>query len=192
MNDVTLIGRVESEFTYDHTLYGESFYTGYVSIKRTSGTYDKIPVLISERLINVDEDYTGKYIQIKGQFRSHNKHEENKTRLILYVFVLDISLINQEAHVNDLLLEGTLCKQPVYRMTPQGREIADIMLAVSKGYGKSDYIPCIAWGRSANYAAGMDTGTKVRLTGRVQSREYNKNGEIKTAYEASVILLEAI
>ena len=191
-NQVTLVGCISSDFTYDHEILGEKFFKTYVTVKRTSGTNDKIPVLISERIINVKSNYIGQYVHIEGQFRSYNKHYEDKTRLLLYVFAFNVELLNVQAHVNDLLLEGTLCKQPVYRMTPQGREIADIMLAVSKGYGKSDYIPCIAWGRNANYAAGMDTGTKVRLTGRVQSREYNKNGEIKTAYEASVILLEAI
>lgn len=191
-NQVTLVGYISSDFTYDHEILGEKFYKTYVSVKRASGTTDVIPVLISERIINVKNDYTGQYVHIEGQFRSHNKHEENKTRLLLYVFAFSVELLDRQAHVNDLILEGAICKQPTYRMTPQGREIADIMLAVSKGYGKSDYIPCLAWGRNAGYAASMDTGTKIRLTGRVQSREYSKCGEIKTAYEVSVSLLEVV
>lgn len=188
-NQVTLVGYVSSNFTYDHEILGEIFYRMYITIKRDSGVADEIPVLVSERIVNVNTNYIGQYVHIEGQFRSHNQHCEDKTRLILYVFALSLSIVN-ETHVNNILLEGTICKPPTYRETPQGREIADIMLAVSKGYGKSDYIPCIAWGRNAGYVATMDTGTRIRLTGRVQSRGYSKNGETKTAYEVSVSLLE--
>lgn len=189
-NQVTLVGCINSDFTYDHEILGENFFRVLVTIKRDSGTNDILPVIVSERLIDVRQKCTGKYIHIEGQFRSYNKHDTDKTRVILYVFAISVELLNEADNVNDILLEGTICKPPIYRETPQGRQIADIMLAVKKGYGKTDYIPCIAWGRNALYLNGMPVGTHVRLIGRVQSREYSKNGEIRTAYEVSASLIE--
>ena len=156
--------------------------------------------MISERLIDVTKDYTGEFIMVNGQFRSYNRHEEMKNRLILSVFVREITFVEEEldgAKTNQIFLDGYICKEPVYRMTPLGREIADILLAVNRAYGKSDYIPCICWGRNARFAGKLKVGEHVAVWGRIQSREYQKrigNDQIisKTAYEVSVSKMECL
>lgn len=190
-NQITIVGRISSEFTYDHETYGEKYYRVIVSVKRDSGIEDNIPVIISDRIINTNDDYFNKYVAIKGQFRSYNLRENLKTRLILFVFATSIEVVAFD-NINDLFLEGVITKPPTYRFTLYGREISDIILAVNRGYGKCDYIPCIVWGRSANYVSGLMVGDTVRVAGRVQSREYDKNGETKTAYEVSVNLVESV
>lgn len=190
-NQVTLIGRISSELTYDHEFYGEKYYRATVSVERTSGTVDDIPVMVSDRLINVRENYLNEYVAIRGQFRSYNLHEALKTRLLLYVFAVDLEIVEPE-DINDVFLEGVITNQPNYRETPLGREIADVTLAVNRAYGKNDYIPCICWGRTARYLRYMKIGDSIRVAGRVQSRQYNKAGETKTAYEVSVNLLESV
>lgn len=186
MNQARLIGTVAAEFVYSHESFNEKFYLTYIQIKRTSGATDLIPAVFSERLINTKDNYTGQCIAIRGQFRSCNK--DNK--VLLYVFVQDYELIEDEENYNDVFLEGYICKKPTYRKTPLGREVSDVVLAVNRACGRTDYIPCICWGRNALYAANTSVGSYVRLAGRVQSREYQKNGETKTAYEMSVALLE--
>ena len=154
--------------------------------------------MISERLIDVTRDYVGEYIQIYGQFRSYNRHEEKKNRLVLSVFAREISFTEEEndkIKSNQIFLDGYICKNPVYRRTPLGREIADILLAVNRPYGKSDYIPCICWGRNARFASGFEVGGHVQIWGRIQSREYVKkhedeSTEKRVAYEVSVSKLE--
>lgn len=185
-NLVNLVGEL-GQVTYDHTMYGEDFYHTTLEVKRDSGKADIVPLIISERLmegVNV-----GDYVHVSGEFRSYNKHDEDKNRLKLYVFVnaLEVAAVG---NVNDVFLEGYLCKTPTYRHTPQGREIADVILAVNRGYNKSDYIPCICWGRSAYFVRRLEAGDGIRVAGRIQSRDYVKNGETKTAYELSVNLLE--
>ena len=141
-NQVTVIGMVVSEFTYSHEVFGEGFYMVDILVKRLSSSNDRIPVMVSERLIDVTEDYRGKCIMVSGQFRSYNRHEEQKNRLVLSVFAREIEFIEEEpdgARTNYILLEGYMCKRPVYRKTPLGREIADLLLAVNRPYGKSDY-----------------------------------------------------
>lgn len=197
-NQVTVTGEVVSEFTYSHEVFGEGFYMTDISVKRLSNSCDRIPVMISERLIDVSEDYRGCTLMVTGQFRSYNRHEEQKNRLVLSVFAREIEFVDEEpdgAKTNSILLEGYICKKPVYRKTPLGREIADILLAVNRPYGKSDYIPCICWGRNARYASGFEVGEHVRILGRIQSREYVKKlseteAETRTAYEVSVSKLE--
>lgn len=199
-NQVTVIGMVVSEFTYSHEVFGEGFYMVDILVRRLSSSNDRIPVMVSERLIDVGQDYRGKCIMVSGQFRSYNRHEEQKNRLVLSVFAREIEFIDEEpdgARTNHILLEGYMCKRPVYRKTPLGREIADLLLAVNRPYGKSDYIPCICWGRNARYAAGFDVGEHVRILGRIQSREYVKKlseteTETRTAYEVSVSKLECM
>ena len=169
-----------------------------VDVKRLSNSKDRIPLMISERLIDVTKDYTGEFIMVNGQFRSYNRHEEMKNRLILSVFVREITFVEEEpesSRTNQIFLDGYICKQPVYRKTPLGREIADLLLAVNRPYGKSDYIPCICWGRNARYASGFEVGEHVQLLGRIQSREYVKRisdteTEKRVAYEVSVSKLE--
>ena len=171
-----------------------------VLVRRLSNSEDQIPLMISERLLDVTQDYTGEYIMVNGQFRSYNRHEEQKNRLILSVFVREVEFISEEpdgAKTNSVLLDGYICKQPIYRKTPLGREIADLLLAVNRPYGKSDYIPCICWGRNARYASAFEVGEHVQVLGRIQSREYVKRlseteTEKRTAYEVSVSKLECM
>lgn len=188
-NQVNLVGEVVTDFTYSHTLYGEAFYNVTLSVKRNSDKVDMIPLLISERLMDVSKSYINNYVHVVGEFRSYNQHDEDKNRLKLYVFVTAIDQTGS-SNVNDVFLEGYLCKTPTYRVTPLGREISDVMLAVNRAYGKSDYIPCVLWGRNAQYVRLLNAGDRIRVAGRIQSREYTKNGEVKIAYELSVILLE--
>ena len=199
-NQVTIIGKIAGEFVFSHEVFGEGFYMVDVLVRRLSNSEDQIPLMISERLLDVTQDYTGEYIMVNGQFRSYNRHEEQKNRLILSVFVREVEFISEEpdgAKTNSVLLDGYICKQPIYRKTPLGREIADLLLAVNRPYGKSDYIPCICWGRNARFAGKLAVGEHVAIWGRIQSREYQKkigNDEIvnKVAYEVSVSKMECL
>lgn len=199
-NQVTIMGKIAGEFTFSHEVFGEGFYMVDVLVRRLSNSEDRIPLMISERLIDVTQDYTGEHIMAVGQFRSYNRHEEQKNRLILSVFVREVSFIEEEpdgAKTNTILLDGYICKQPIYRKTPLGREIADLLLAVNRPYGKSDYIPCICWGRNARYASAFEVGEHIQILGRIQSREYVKKisdteTEKRVAYEVSVSKLECI
>lgn len=200
-NSVTLIGEVVSGFTFSHEVRGEAFYLVNLAVKRLSEQADIIPLTISERLIDVTADCMGRTLEVAGQFRSFNQQGENKKRLILSVFVRDVFFLEEEftdyTKSNSIILRGFLCKSPVYRKTPLGREIADLLLAVNRPYGKSDYIPCIAWGRNAKYASELFVGTGMEIYGRIQSREYTKklsetNIVTHTAYEVSVSNLEVL
>lgn len=199
-NQVTIMGEIASDFTFSHEVFGEGFYMVDVKVKRLSNSEDRIPLMISERLIDVSRDYTGEYIMVNGQFRSYNRHEEQKNRLVLSVFVREVEFIDEEldgAKTNSIFLDGYICKLPVYRKTPLGREIADLLLAVNRPYGKSDYIPCICWGRNARYASAFEVGEHVQIIGRIQSRTYIKKlsdtmTEERTAYEVSVSKLECV
>ena len=197
-NQVSIVGEVVSDFTFSHEVFGEGFYMLNVSVKRLSDSCDIIPLMISERLIDVNADYRGAYIRAAGQFRSYNRHEEKKNRLVLSVFARELSFVEEEddsVKSNQIYLDGYICKPPVYRKTPLGREIADLLIAVNRPYGKSDYIPCICWGRNARYASAFAVGGHVLIWGRIQSREYMKRlseteMEKRTAYEVSVSKLE--
>lgn len=199
-NQVTIMGQVVTGFKFSHEVFGEGFYIMEVMVKRLSNTFDRIPLMISERLIDVTQDYVGEYIMATGQFRSYNRNEEQKNRLVLSVFVREISFMEEEpddSKANNILLDGYVCKEPIYRKTPMGREIADLLLAVNRPYGKSDYIPCICWGRNARYISNFGIGEHVRISGRIQSREYKKKIsdteiELRTAYEVSVSKLEVM
>lgn len=199
-NQVSIAGEVVSEFVYSHDVFGEGFYVLEISVSRLSESNDIIPVMVSERLINVKNSYVGMFVQINGQFRSYNRHEENKNRLVLSVFAREITVQEEETEIakpNYIFLDGYVCKQPVYRKTPLGREIADVLLAVNRPYGKSDYIPCICWGRNARFADSFEVGGRVQVWGRIQSREYQKKlseteYEKRVAYEVSVSKLEYI
>ena len=197
-NQVTIAGKVISEFTYSHTVYGEDFYTVDIEVCRLSNSCDIIPVMVSERILDVKADYRGCTLRASGQFRSYNRHEETRNRLVLSVFAREAELISMEEDEQDpnhIFLDGYVCKKPVYRKTPLGREIADVLLAVNRPYGKSDYIPCICWGRNARYADQFEVGSHVQIWGRIQSREYQKKiseeeYEKRIAYEVSVSKLE--
>ena len=205
-NHIVLVGKVTSEKKFSHEIYGEKFYIFDLSVPRLSGNSDIIPITISERLM-VDGDLpVGTKITVEGQFRSYNSYGEGKNKLVLTVFAKNVELLeDQESEVearkdfvsNEVTLIGYICKKPIYRQTPFGREIADILLAVNRAYSKSDYIPCIAWGRTARFCENMEVGTEVKVIGRVQSRQYEKKYEDgtvenKVAYEVSVGSLEVI
>ena len=196
-NKVSVIGEVVSEFTFSHEVFGEGFYIADLAVSRLSDQVDVIPLMISERLLDVSKDYRGMTMEAIGQFRSYNRHEGAKNRLVLSVFVREIHFLEEftdYTKTNQIFLEGYICKEPIYRKTPLGREIADMLLAVNRPYGKSDYIPCICWGRNARYMGTCGTGTHIILQGRIQSREYNKKVgnqvEKKTAYEVSAYWVE--
>ncbi|MEG0214820.1 MAG: single-stranded DNA-binding protein [Hungatella sp.] len=197
-NRVSVIGKIVSGFTFSHEVFGEGFYLVDVAVSRLSDQADIIPLMISERLLNIEENYVGCTIEAIGQFRSYNRHEGAKNRLVLSIFVREVNFMEEftdYTKTNQILLDGYICKVPIYRKTPLGREIADLLLAVNRPYGKSDYIPCIAWGRNARYASGFEVGVRVKIWGRVQSREYTKKisdleCEKRIAYEVSVSKLE--
>ena len=200
-NHLILMGKVASEKRYSHEIYGEKFYIFNLEVQRLSSTVDIIPITVSERLLTSVSLELGSELKVEGQFRSYNNYENEKNRLILTVFAKEIIPIsleeNNEEVSNEVILVGYICKKPIYRQTPFGREIADILLAVNRAYNKSDYIPCIAWGRNARFCENMEVGTEVRLTGRVQSRMYEKKHEDGTveervAYEVSVASLEIV
>lgn len=197
-NQVSIAGEVVSDFTFSHDVFGEGFYVLEVVVSRLSNSYDMIPVMVSERLIDVKQDYKGKFVEVIGQFRSYNRHEESKNKLVLSVFAREIKMVDElseNVKPNHIFLDGFVCKPPIYRKTPLGREIADVLLAVNRPYGKSDYIPCICWGRNARFAEGFAVGGHVQIWGRIQSREYQKKindveFEKRIAYEVSVSKLE--
>lgn len=199
-NQVTIAGQIISGFTFNHEVFGENFYLVDITVQRLSSSSDIIPIMISDRLIDIHKDYIDKYVIVTGQFRSYNLKEEDRSHLMLSVFVKTIEIIevpDEETFPslqNCICLDGHVCKQPIYRKTPLGREICDVLLAVNRPYGKSDYIPCICWGRNARYAGNFNIGEHIRIHGRIQSREYVKPGEteVRIAYEVSVAKIELI
>ena len=199
-NKVTVMGEIISTFSYSHEIFGEGFYMMNVRCKRLSDSYDTIPVMVSERLMDVSKDYRGDLICVNGQFRSYNRYEERKNKLVLSVFAMEISPWDGEgdnSKTNQIFLDAYICKEPVYRKTPLGREIADLLLAVNRPYGKSDYIPCICWGRNARYASNFEVGGRCAVWGRIQSREYIKKlddetTEKRVAFEVSVSKIERV
>ena len=195
-NKVYVYGEIVSEAVFSHEVYGEGFYEFYVRVMRLSGQADILPVTISERLIKGNDLKIGSQLCALGQFRSYNKLENGKSRLMLTVFVREVLAEAQGKNPNSIVHSGYICKPPVYRTTPFNREIADILLAVNRAYNKSDYIPCIAWGRNARFVQNLKVGDRVALSGRIQSREYQKRlseteAVTMTAYEVSVSKLAA-
>ena len=207
-NYLTLVGKVTGEKRFSHEIYGERFYVFNLEIPRLSGNSDIIPITVSERLIKEETLQEGHQLLVKGQFRSYNSYENEKNRLILTVFAKDVveveepeqeenEMVKKDMVTNEVVLVGYICKKPIYRQTPFGREIADILLAVNRAYNKSDYIPTIAWGRTARFCQNLEVGSKVKIVGRVQSRMYEKKHEDGTvenrvAYEVSVGSLEVV
>ena len=195
-NKVFIAGEIISDASFSHEIYGEGFYEFFVRVMRLSGQADVLPVTLSERLIQDGMLEKGKSICALGQFRSYNKIENGKSRLMLTVFVRELLPQLPDKNPNSILLSGYICKPPVYRTTPFNREIADVLVAVNRAYNKSDYIPCIAWGRNARFVKNLTVGDKIAISGRIQSREYQKKlseTEIRTmtAYEVSVSKLAA-
>lgn len=199
-NQVTISGKIVNDFTYSHEVFGEKFYTADLSSARASEQCDIIPIMVSERLVAVNETWKEQLVKISGQFRSYNRHEEHKNRLVLSVFATEFEVweddgMKKPGDENITFLDGYICKESIYRKTPFGREITDLLLAVNRPYGKSDYIPCICWGRNARFASNFAVGTRCEIWGRIQSREYMKrlseeDTEKRIAYEVSVSKLE--
>lgn len=199
-NEVELTGVVETDLKFNHEVYGEGFYSFIIRVQRLSDISDLINVTISERLLGSIELSVGDTVTVNGQFRSYNNYSDSGNKLMLTVFARDINTTpdeNKLKNPNSIYLNGFLCKKPVYRTTPFGREITDLLVAVNRAYNKSDYIPCIAWGRNARFASGLEVGENVKITGRIQSRDYQKKISetetiTKTAYEISVSKMETI
>ena len=195
-NTVHLCGVIVETPVFSHQTYGESFYTFIIGVERNSGYEDKLNVMISERMLNVYKLSVGDTVLVSGQIRTYNEQVDGKNKLNIVVFARDMELVGfDEGHFNQVYLEGFICKTPIGRVSPLGRRICDIMLAVNRMYNKSDYIPCIAWGRNAIFAEGLEVGNKISLTGRMQSREYRKrlddgNVEQRVAFEVSILQLE--
>ncbi|ADD02053.1 single-strand binding protein/Primosomal replication protein n [Thermoanaerobacter mathranii subsp. mathranii str. A3] len=200
-NVVVVVGRIFTDLEYSHQLYGEKFFNFILEVPRLSETKDYLPVTISNRLFEGMNLEVGTRIKIEGQLRSYNRKspEEGKNKLILTIFARDIMALSEEEIVknpNEIFLDGFICKKPVYRTTPLGREITDLLIAVNRPYNKSDYIPVIAWGRNARFSEKLEIGDRIRLWGRVQSREYQKKlgDEVatKVAYEVSITRMEVV
>lgn len=202
-NAVKLVGKIAREKVFSHEMYGEGFYIIDLEVPRLSDSVDLLPITVSERII-VDMDlFVGQYVIIEGQLRSYNRYIENSNKLVLTIFAKNVYIPNEEELTevlrkpNEIYLDGYICKKPIYRTTPFGREITDILIAVNRAYNKSDYIPCIAWGRNARFCEKMLIGDHIKLWGRIQSREYQKkhhSGEVDTriAFEVSVSKLEYV
>ena len=194
-NRIIAVGRLEGELELSHEVMNEPFYTGILMVKRLSGAVDRLPITIPGKLMGMLPEQADGQLQMTGQVRSYNKVIDGAGRLMVTLFVQGILPSPDNDTLNKVCLTGALCKPPIYRSTPFGREICDMMLAVNRAFGKSDYIPCIAWGRNAQYASRFGVGDRVRLTGRLQSREYQKlleSGEYlsRNAYEVSCFTLE--
>jgi len=190
-NKVTVSGMITS-IEFNHEILGEKFYRMNLSVQRMSGSTDIVPILVSDRVQILTKDNIDQYVKVIGQFRSYNKSEDEKKKLMLFVFAEEIFFNDNYEQLNDISVEGYICKQPTFRETPLGRQISDVMIAVNRAYGKSDYIPVIVWGRNAQYASTLNIGDYVRIGGRVQSREYLKNNETHVAYEVSASTIENI
>lgn len=205
-NHLVLVGKVTSEKRFSHETYGEKFYIFDMEVSRLSDTTDIIPVTASERILSDELLTIGNKLVIRGQFRSYNSYVNEKSKLILTVFAKDVlteaelseeELEDTKRTSNEVTLVGYICKPPIYRQTPFGREIADVLLAVNRAYNKSDYIPTIAWGRNARFCQNLPIGTEVKIVGRVQSRNYEKkyeDGTVETrvAYEVSIASLQVV
>ena len=197
-NQVHVTGKIVSGLRYSHEMFGEKFYLTDICTVRSSGYMDVVPLMVSGKLMDAGEDSTGRTVSAAGQFRSYSRNEEGKHRLELFVFVQEIGFLEEDPEDsntnNCFALDGFICKEPVYRKTPKGRDIADILLAVNRLYRKTDYIPCVSWGRNAKQAEKLEVGTAVKIRGRIQSREYMKQiseteSEARVAYEVSVSTL---
>lgn len=196
-NNISVTGLVNSNLEFSHEVYDEKFYKFQIKVDRLSASADILPVTVSEKIIDKEQLQIGKLINVTGQLRSYNNFnsDETKTKLILTIFAKNINIEPASDVINEVNLIGYICKPTVYRTTPFGREITDLLLAVNRAHSKSDYIPCIAWGRNAKFAEGLNVGDNIEISGRMQSREYQKtllNGDVvnKMAYELSISKIE--
>ena len=195
-NSIYIAGKIIEECEFSHEVYGEGFYLFKISSERLSDNEDILPITVSERLIDKQSLTLGTRVEVIGQLRSYNNYGNKKNKLVLTIFAREINLLEEdtEQNPNQIFLNGFICKPPVYRKTPFGREISDILVAVNRAYNKSDYIPCIAWGRNARYLSNLSVGENIKIWGRVQSRKYQKKVEDtveeRIAYEVSISKIE--
>ena len=193
-NLVNLRGELDDNLEFSHEIFGEKFYNTKIKINRLSDSYDVLPITVSDRLLQDIDFENNKFVSVVGQLRSYNKNINNKNRLVLTVFAREIKQlesVEDSKDPNSIFLDGYICKSPVYRKTPLGREITDLLVAINRPYNKSDYIPSIVWGRNAKFAKSLKIGDRFQMWGRVQSREYEKkidDGQVlkKVAYEVSI------
>lgn len=197
-NVVYVAGEVAREPSLSHEIYGEKFYVFNLNVERLSKSYDTLPVLVSERLVSIERLHKGTLIEVEGQFRSYNSSNDGRSKLVLNIFAREARIVESLENIhnrNTVFLDGFICKHPNYRTTPFGREITDILIAVNRAYNKSDYIPCICWGRNARFCEKLNIGVNIKVWGRLQSRTYEKKLDDrvikKIAYEVSVTKLEA-
>ena len=198
-NVVNLKGELDDELEFSHEIFGEKFYSTKIKIHRLSDSYDILPMTISERLLQEIDFEKDKLVSVVGQLRSYNKNVDNKNKLVLTVFVREIKPITEvdTKDPNSIFLDGYICKLPIYRKTPLGREITDLLVAINRPYNKSDYIPSIVWGRNAKFAKNLQVGDRIQMWGRVQSRTYDKKIDSgvsvkKVAYEVSVSKIKKV
>lgn len=197
-NCVNIAGKIVEECEFSHEVYGEGFYIFKISSERLSDNEDILPITISERLIDKEKLLIGTTVEVNGQLRSYNNYSNKKNKLVLTIFAREINILESEENKNpnQIYLNGFICKPPIYRKTPFGREISDILVAVNRAYNKSDYIPCIAWGRNARYTVNLEVGSNIKIWGRVQSRKYQKkigdDLEERVAYEVSISKIEVV
>lgn len=194
-NHIALVGSLASAPQYSHSNHGRRFFSFELEVVRLSNAVDRLPILVPETLLSQTELTGGSALSITGQIRSFNNRQEIGRRLIISVLAEAIEIVSTP-HDNRVTLAGVICKEPVYRRTPLGREICDIMLAVNRPYHRADYLPCILWGSCAQRTARYPVGTPLSLTGRLQSRSYIKliDGvpEERTAYEISAITADIL
>lgn len=194
-NEITLIGKVLTDFKFDHSFYGEDFYEIKIGVVRESGTMDELNLTVSDRIVDISRNLVGKYVSVYGEIRTYNIGNDNDRHLKVTVFAMSLLELNDDdAYIigeNSVYISGTICKKNPMRITPLGRQITDIIVAVNRNYGKSDYLPCICWSRNAKFVDELEVGTKVNIWGRLQSRDYIKSdGTMHTAYELSVQNIE--
>lgn len=196
-NQAKISGEIVSKLKFDHKVGSENFYKADVRIERFSGSSDYIPIVISDRIIDTKKNYVGTFVSITGQIRTHNKIIDNRRRLILYVFALEIEILEREKYENKIMLDGHVCKETNQRTTYRNRDISEVLISVNRPYGKKDYIPCICWGRNAIFASNFIVGNRIKVKGRLQSRVYKKyisetEFEMRMTYEVSVCDVEVL
>lgn len=195
VNQILLRGQLRSLPEFSHENHGRIFYRFELDVPRLSGTVDTLPVITQLSVLNSMDLSGGDMLTVQGQIRSHNVRSDGVRHLMIFVFASDITVEDGEP-LNEVLLEGPLCKEPIFRTTPLGRQICDIMLAVPRSFQRADYLPCILWGRTAQEISQCHTRECVRINGRLQSRVYSKNTESgmieRTAYEISALTAEKL
>ena len=192
-NTITLRGQLHSLPEFSHENHDKSFHRFLLEVPRLSGAVDILPVIASRELLLGLDPTAGDMLTVTGQIRSHNRRTETARHLLIFVFATSVC-VEHSAPVNDCILEGTLCREPVYRRTPLGREICDVMLAVPRAFRRADYLPCILWGRTAQEVSACHVRDRIRICGRLQSRGYTKltdsGPQDRVAYEISALRAE--